>query len=30
MVQSTKEALAERLRITPKQVDVWFLNRRCR
>ncbi|XP_025806637.1 homeobox-leucine zipper protein HOX3-like [Panicum hallii] len=26
----TKEALAERLKITPKQVDVWFLNRRSR
>ncbi|CAN6327183.1 unnamed protein product [Urochloa humidicola] len=26
----TKEALAERLKITPKQVNVWFLNRRSR
>ncbi|XP_039840809.1 homeobox-leucine zipper protein HOX3-like [Panicum virgatum] len=26
----TKEALAERLEITLKQVDVWFLNRRSR
>ncbi|XP_004963574.1 homeobox-leucine zipper protein HOX3-like [Setaria italica] len=28
--RSSKEALAERLKITLKQVDVWFLNRRCR